>query len=380
MAERSDGFEKKINNDLEFDVAADLADLMKPKDEPAEDLDTQTEESTSEELDLSEEHDVPDFFSKDGEKDESGDTGEQTKDDESIGESTEDPNSFKFRSGGKDYDLNPSVPEDMELIRKYLPFGPVGEKLHTELGRARQDNKRLVAEVKVSSEDKEDAAFARRVREAATDGDPALAYEIATGGDKFYDVVKAEAKRMIEYAEASTEERAILDSNRNKDELQKRVDRLEKAAQARESKAADDNMTALQREKYAEALPYHRAIVKGLGIEDPATRTRTATTIWRDAWAEIEDQTDADLSKVTPEMIKRELISAGKLFGFSAANKSNKQIAEAVTKRKKEAKAKAGASATQRYTTPKVKDKTKGLGPLAAFDALRKAGSFGRGR
>lgn len=363
-----DKIEKSVVNELNFDVSEDISSLVTEPESAQEETSDQSSEPELPELSS----DTPEFFKEGQEKSEESST--QTKEQESTppGQPASGVEKIKFRSGGKDYELDPV--KDKEKLKEFLPFGPIGKQLQTENGRLRQEMRKLQAELKDLEASRADAALARKIKEVQDD--PAAVYELATGR-KYYDDVKAEAMRMVKYAEASESERAKMDAERREDELKRRVERMEKNLKQSEESVANSKYESRQKELYSLGIPYLREASRSLSIEDKSAKSRAVKTIWREAWAEIEEITGGDHSKITEDMIKREIESASKLLGYSSSEKTEKEVLQTVDKIKKEAKDKIAVAASQRYKAPD-KDKLAGLSPTERFDYLRKLGLFGK--
>jgi hypothetical protein len=348
-------------DELSIDVDAELASVA--PETPAQETPTEETDSSS------------DFF--DSEEDASAeDEGEESSDEDT--ESEDDDYFIEVPANGKTHRIDL---RNRDEVRKHLSAGLGVKQAFSELAKYRQENKRLVQEMKASQTFREKAELMDKL-EKIKDDETEL-YRVITGGKSLDDIVEARVKKKLAWADASPEERERMERDEREAALMARIERMEAMARNEREEAARLSEVAEEKKAYSIAHPEYTAILKELAIKDPTERQETATDLWELGWARIgrlvaqnEKERELDPSlpplELTPHLVRKQFQAVAARWGYTAKAKAKEQVSQIIDKKSKVATKRAGLAATKNYSKSSLASDLQNLSPTKAFEKLFK--------
>lgn len=358
-----------VVNELSFDVAAELASAGAAPPAP-------TDQVADDEPDAdAEPADVPSFFDNADDSDEDA-TGTQDSDDQD--ESDDEGNYLDVAADGRTHRVDL---RNKEELRKQISAGLGVKRAFSDLAKQKQENKRLVQELKSASSRQEKAELFEKLEQVKDDENEL--YRIVTGGKSLEDVIKARVERQLKWADADPAERAEIEREEREKTLLSRIERMETSARVEKEQATKERERAEEKAAYSTAYPEYQAILRSLKVTDKAQRKEVATDLWELGWARIarlvaanDAERQADPSTpalaLTSELVRTQFQSVAARWGHASKAKSKETVTKIIDKKSKEASKKAGIAATRNYrsSTSEFSD-LQDLSPTKIFAKLQ---------
>jgi hypothetical protein len=310
--------------------------------------------------DLGAEDEQGDFFDNDD--------GEPTPDAE-AGLDSDDIEPYKFQSDGKEVELHPI--KDAEEIKRRLGMYEGGKRAFSEAARYKKSDREKERRIEALEKKVEIVDRLEQYRD-----DPESAFEIFTG-KSLDELVEAKARRMVKYAEADEGERKTMDAEDANARTKREMEKLQRETERSAKEAKDREERTRQIELQTLGKPHFFAVLKKLGIKDPAERQEAGDILWNRAFDRVYDRVKHP-SEITESMIKKELIAVGKVMGLTRTRQTRAQVDQEVKNRKETARKKAGVAAARNYRKPNADAKYENMNPQEAFYAMKKDGRFKR--
>ena len=272
---------------------------------------------------------------------------------------------ISYKANGKEVKLNLNNPSDVEKLTKDLALVDGARKAFSDKNKLRQKLKQMEADSGDLGKYKESWDKLESIKD-----DPAELYRVLTGED-FNEMITREAEKRSIYANASEEDRKIMD-------YEERIRRME-MAQERDARRREQDLEKAEQTKYeAEKTTFDNQLQKEFFKYEfdeqvsPAAANKLKKMLWRNSVADIQDYIK-DGYKFSDRMVSKAFKdNASALQAFYKT--SVKQTAKAETaEAKSSASQKAAATATKNYKQPlKGAEDLIDKDPLSIFQAFRR--------
>jgi len=298
------------------------------------------------------------------------DAEDETTDVDSDDDDADTVDSWEIKANGKTHKIDRKNEAE---VKRLLSHGLGARQVFSDVAKLRQENKRLVAEMKDASTTKEKAALFDKL-ESVKDDENEL-FRLMTGGKSLDDVVTARMKVQEEWATLDPVERKEREAQAREQALESRIQRMELTAKNEREQAEKLNMEAADKRTYSQVHPEFQKVFKALDIKDPVEAQETAADLWELGWVQVErlsakhkEETGKELD-ITPELAAKAFARVAKRWGYSVDKATKKEVAKVLDKKSKAATTRAGVAASRNFTKP-TSNKLDGLSPTKRFAKL----------
>lgn len=264
--------------------------------------------------------------------------------------------------GEQEFDLNP----ENEELKRTLSLGLGAGKWKQERDEARQEAARAKAELEAL---RSKSGRVDTVQALAQRGHYEQAVRKAIGDEAYQKFVQTMAQEFDDYTSGDPERRSAIERSRleraqryKDEEAEERVKAATSRLEALESKIESDRLHSVG----TKALQTHdfRGFVK-----DPDQAQALNQKLWRLAWSELEDSSEAG-QPITDAMVAKVFADNAKVLQAGLTRQVEERVTKVVEQKKADAKAAAQVIATERY--PKGAPDLSGWDGRSSKDLLKR--------